>query len=93
MPPARCFKRFSRAYPKVPHVEERLGARFSQKNGSPKIEFESDVNDLFPVADRLWVVTSTDDKAKGRLIDVFDKDGRFSRQLLSRGRPIPDGRP
>jgi len=35
------------------------------------------VKNLYPVGERLWVETSTDDKTKGRLIDVFDKDGRF----------------
>jgi len=41
------------------------------------MEFESDIDDICPAGDRLWVITSTNDKAKGRLIDVFDKEGRF----------------
>ena len=70
-------KRFGRAYPKVPHIEKEYEPDFRKRTGAPKIEFESDVENLYPVGDRLWVETSTDDKAKGRLIDVFDKDGRF----------------
>jgi len=70
-------KRFSRAYPKVPHAEREWEADFRKKYGSPKLEYEIDVNNLYPVDDRLWVETSTDDKVKGRLIDVFDSDGRF----------------
>ena len=71
------IKRFGRAYPKVPHVEKEYEPDFRKRTGAPKIEFEADVENLYPVGDRLWVETSTDDKAKGRLIDVFNKDGRF----------------
>lgn len=73
----RIVRRFSRAYPKVPHVEIDWEPDFRKRHGTPKIEYEPDVNNLYPVGDRLWVETSTDDKTKGRLIDVFDKDGRF----------------
>jgi len=69
--------RFRRAYPKVPHVESDSERDWRNKNGGPKAEFETDIDELYPVGDRLWVATSTDDKTKGRLIDVFDKDGRF----------------
>jgi hypothetical protein len=54
-----------------------MGARFPKKTGAPKIEFESDVIGLFPIENGAWIATSTEDKAKGRLIDVFDMDGRF----------------
>jgi len=71
------IKRFSRAYPKVPHAEREWEAGFRKKYGNPKLTYEIDVSSLYPVGDRLWVETSTDDKLKGRLIDVFDGDGRF----------------
>ena len=70
-------KRFSRAYPKVPHAEKEWEADFRKKYGSPKLEYEIDVSNLYPVGDRLWVETSTVNELKGRLIDVFDSDGRF----------------
>ncbi len=70
-------KRFARTYPKVSHTETDWEANFRKRFNSPKLEFEIDVKNLYPVGDRLWVETSTDDKTKGRLIDVFDKDGRF----------------
>jgi len=73
----KIVKRFTRAYDKVPHVERNGEVNFRGKYGSPKLEYEIDVQNLYPVGDRLWVETSTNDKAKGRLIDVFDKDGRF----------------
>jgi hypothetical protein len=70
-------KRFNRGYPKVPHAEQKWEPDFRKKHGTPKIEYEADVKNLYPVGGNLWVETSTDDKTKGRLIDVFDKDGRF----------------
>jgi hypothetical protein len=70
-------RRIKRTYPKAVHVEANWEPDFRKRTGAPKIEFESDVKELFPVEDGLWVATSTDDKAKGRLIDVFGKDGRF----------------
>lgn len=72
--PARMIKR---TYPKVVHVEAEWEPDFRKKHGAPRIEYEPDVQALFPVEAGLWVATSTDDKTKGRLIDVFDKDGRF----------------
>jgi len=71
------LRRIKRTYTKAPHLENDWEPDFRKKYGSPKKEFEPDIDGLFPVGDRLWVTTSTDDKAKGRLIDVFDKEGRF----------------
>lgn len=73
----KTIKKFRRTYPKVPHDEKRWEADFRKKNGSPKIEYETDILGLYPVAGHIWVATSTEDKAKGRLIDVFDSKGRF----------------
>lgn len=73
----KIIKRFKRTYPKIPHEERRWEADFRKKNGSPKIEYETDILGLFPVGEKIWVATSTEDKTKGRLIDVFDRDGRF----------------
>jgi hypothetical protein len=70
-------RRFTRAYPKILHIEDNWEPDFRKKYGSPRIEHEPDIRALYLVGDRLWVETSTDDKTRGRLIDVFDKDGRF----------------
>jgi hypothetical protein len=40
-------------------------------------KFSSDIEALFAVDDRLWVVTSQRDKDGNPLIDVFDYDGRY----------------
>jgi hypothetical protein len=74
---AQVVRRFARAYPKVPHAEKEWESDFRKKYGSPRFDHEIDIWNLQPVSDCLWVETSTLDKAKGRLIDVFDKDGRF----------------
>jgi hypothetical protein len=73
----KIIKRFKRTYPKIPHEERRWEADFRKKNGSPKIEYETDILGLYPVNGHIWVATSTEDKSKGRLIDVFDRNGRF----------------
>jgi hypothetical protein len=71
------IRSYRRQYPRVPYAEKGWEPDFRKKYGAPKMEYEIDISDIFPSGDRLWVETSTDDKAKGRLIDVFDKDGRF----------------
>jgi hypothetical protein len=70
-------KRFRRTYPRIPHVESSWEADFRKKYGFPRIEYETDIRGLYPIDGRVWVETSTEDKAKGRLIDVFDRGGRF----------------
>jgi len=82
-------KRFTRAYPKVPYTETGWEANFRKRFNSPKLEYEIDVKNLYPVGERLWVETSTDDKTKGRLVDVFDKGGRFADSFyLGAGRTL-----
>ena len=70
-------KRFRRLYPKVPYAERGWEPNFRKKYGAPKIEFESDIINLHPAGKHLWVETSTIDKTKGKLFDVFDEEGRF----------------
>ena len=85
---------FKRNYPKVDHVDKEWEPDFGKRTGAPRIEFESDVVNLFPLEEGLWVVTSTEDKAKGRLIDVFDMDGRFVDSFyLGAGRTLMAVRP
>ncbi|MCX6568876.1 MAG: hypothetical protein NT147_07500 [Candidatus Aminicenantes bacterium] len=77
MASGKIIRRFRRDYPKVPYVEKGPGPRFRRPEGAPNIEYEHDIYTLFPFGKSLWVLTSTADKAKGSLFDVFDKDGRF----------------
>jgi hypothetical protein len=73
----KIFRRFSRKYPRVPHREQNWEADFRKKYDMPVKEFESDVKALFPNERGLWVATSTTDRDKGDLYDVFDENGRF----------------
>lgn len=74
---AAAVKRFRRIYPRIPHIESSWETDLRKKYGFPKIEYETDIRGLYPTNGHVWVETSTEDKAKGRLIDVFDKGGRF----------------
>ncbi len=67
----------TRAYPKFRPTLTDEQEKQRVQSGMPRYEYSPDINKLYPVTDGLWVETSTDDKAKGRLYDVFDKDGRF----------------
>ena len=41
-----------------------------------KLKYVEDIKDLFVLEDKLWVVTSTENK-KGTLVDVFDYNGNY----------------
>jgi len=43
----------------------------------PSQKYVNDIENLFIVSDKLWVQTSTIDKEKGTLFDVFDFDGKY----------------
>lgn len=40
-------------------------------------EYFNDISKLFPSEDLLWVITSTVEKEKGVVVDVFDFEGRY----------------
>jgi hypothetical protein len=73
----QIVRRFKRNFPKVPHVEQSWENDFRKKYGAPKIDYEWDIQGLFVNGPRLWVATAMDDKAKGRLFDLFDSEGRY----------------
>jgi hypothetical protein len=73
----KIIRAFRRAYPRVPHVEPSWEAESRKKNGFPKIEHETDILGLHSANGHIWIETSAEDKQKGRLIDVFDRDGQF----------------
>jgi hypothetical protein len=73
----KIIKKFARAYPKFRIIWGEEEKRFVRERGMPLPEFWPDINSFYPISNGVWVETSTEDKAKGRLYDVFDKDGRF----------------
>jgi hypothetical protein len=45
--------------------------------GPPELKYQNDVRNLLTRGDEIWAVTSTKDKAKGVVIDVFDGAGIY----------------
>lgn len=43
----------------------------------PPQKYRSDIQNLFVNGDEFWVMTSTEDKKKGILFDVFDLEGKY----------------
>ncbi|NTU51145.1 MAG: hypothetical protein HGA94_01725, partial [Candidatus Aminicenantes bacterium] len=68
---------FTREYRRVPFVIKEYEKDFYERNKPPLKDFENDVTELFVGGDNVWVQTSTTDKDKGALFDVFDPRGRF----------------
>jgi hypothetical protein len=79
----RVIREFRRAYERVkpePLTEEQKkgGAMIGNKPfRPPEMKYQNDVKNLLARDDEIWAVTSTKDKAKGVLIDVFDGEGVY----------------
>jgi hypothetical protein len=78
----RAFKREYRRVPPTPEEEERRKkpSAFLAPDKPvipPAQKYSNDIRALFVVGDRLWVLTSTVDPKKGKLVDVFDFGGRY----------------
>lgn len=69
--------RFKRKYPRVKHEMRDWEKQFISKYDAPKKKFESDIKELFYDKGYLWIKTSTEDKEKGSLFDLFDSEGRY----------------
>ena len=90
----QIVRRFNRNYPHVKYRKQGWEDDFRERNNTPEIQFEEDVKGLFCNKDRIWVKTSTNDKEKGNMFDVFDSEGRFVDSFyLSGGRTLlnPNG--
>jgi hypothetical protein len=102
-------REFRRAYERVkgtPLTEsEKKGSMIigGKSYSRPELKFENDVKNIFTRGGEIWAVTSTKDKTKGVLIDVFDGDGIYRdcfwlklpepalRSLWSPGQCVLDG--
>jgi hypothetical protein len=99
----RVVREFRRPYVRI--KGEPLGGIFINDKyyTRPERNFENDIKNLLVRNGEIWAVTSTKDRAKGVLIDVFDKDGIYRdcfwlrlpeaalRSLLSPGQSALDG--
>jgi hypothetical protein len=77
------LKEFRRAYERVkkpPEQDEKKKPRVGI-NGkwytAPDQKYANDIANIFARKDEIWAVTSTRDKAKGILIDVFGGEGTY----------------
>jgi hypothetical protein len=77
----RIIRTFKRVYQRVktpPDAEKTGGAMLDGKSVSPPPQkFLNDIQNLLVFKDMLWIVTSTTDKEKGILIDVFNFEGKY----------------
>jgi hypothetical protein len=79
----KVVREFRRAYERIKGIplteaEKKGGILINNKHYTrPERKYENDIKNLLVRDDRIWAVTSTKDKAKGVLIDVFDGDGVY----------------
>jgi hypothetical protein len=79
----RIVREFRRAYERVKgepltDSEKKGGVILNgQHYTRPERKFENDVKNILTRANEIWAVTSTKDKARGVLIDVFDGEGVY----------------
>lgn len=70
-------KTFKRKYKRVKEKKRTGGIRSNVKIKTPKREFMSDIRYFFDSGETLWIRTSTTNKTKGSLFDIFDKEGNY----------------
>ncbi|MFZ2055643.1 MAG: 6-bladed beta-propeller [Candidatus Aminicenantales bacterium] len=76
----RTFRRDYRRIKAPKKVDEKKQPRIIINNKTytaPPQKFQDDIKNLLAHGDQLWVMTSTVDKRKGILFDVFDREGRY----------------
>lgn len=79
----RVVREFRRAYDRVksePLTDEQKKG-YININGKfyfpPEQKYQNDIKNVLTRDDLIWVVTSTKDKAKGVLLDIFDENGIY----------------
>ena len=76
----RFIRSFARDYKRIKESKEdrvHLASVGGKDIYTPPQKYKNDIIALHVIGDNLWVVTSTKDKKKGRLIDVFDLNGKY----------------
>ena len=68
---SREYKRIKYVYPKDRRKPGPIGTR------PPDYDYYQDILHMLICVDQLWIFTSTTDKAKGRLIDVYNMEGKY----------------
>lgn len=75
----KVIKKFRRQYTPVPYTPNPKDKFVNSPRFKAlyKWQFYSDVYRLLADGDRVWALTSTVDKTKGILVDVFNPDGKY----------------
>ena len=72
------IRSFNRKYPRIKYkIKSPREEEFDKKYNAPKKKFEDDISDIYLCKDLLWVKTSTKDKKKGDMFDVFNDEGQY----------------
>ena len=72
------IRSFSRKYPRIKYkIKSSREEEFDKKYNAPKKKFETDISGLYFCKGVLWVKTSTKDKNKGDMFDVFNDEGQY----------------
>ncbi len=79
----KVIREFRRAYTRVKpdpptDIEKKGNMIAGRRIVQPEQSFQNDVKIVLTRAEEIWAVTSTVDKAKGVLVDVFDGNGTFA---------------
>ena len=79
----KVIQEFRRAYTRVKpdpptDIEKEGNMIAGRRIVQPEQSFQNDVKIVLTRAEEIWSVTSTVDKAKGVLVDVFDANGTFT---------------
>ncbi len=75
-------KRISRKMDHVRYIEGEREREMRLLARWPKLEFKSDISNIFIDSNGLWVRTSISDPIKGDRFDAFDFEGRFSHSFF-----------
>lgn len=73
----QVIRSFRRKYSRVKYVSTEDDEESYKKFNMPRKKYEIDIQGLFSTKGLLWVKTSTKDKSKGNLIDVFNQEGKY----------------
>ncbi len=75
----QVIKKFNRKYRRIKYVMTESQRQFYERMKIKPLErkYKNDIIGLLLNKDDLWVKTSTKDKKKGILIDVFNKKGKY----------------
>ncbi|MDH5466322.1 MAG: hypothetical protein OEY25_02780 [Candidatus Aminicenantes bacterium] len=72
------IRSFNRKYPRVKYtIKYPDEEEFAKKYNAPIKKFEDDISDLYICKGFLWIKTSTKDKNKGDLFDVFNEEEQY----------------